>query len=63
MEVEMDHYSLETLAKLHQKELIQAGLREQAVQRQKPRARLIGRFKGSALLLLSLIMLGYWLSV
>lgn len=59
----MDHYSLETLTNLHQAELRQAGLREQAIQRQKPSARLAGRFKGKLLLLPLLIMVVYWLFV
>jgi hypothetical protein len=57
----MDHYSLETLAKLHHAELVQQGLHEQAVRHPNTRVRLSNRFKRSLLTILSLIMFMYWL--
>jgi hypothetical protein len=39
-----DHYSLEILAKLHQQELLQGELHEQALRRLRPEARLSKRW-------------------
>lgn len=57
----MDHYSLETLSKLHHRELVQAGLQEQSVRRQSPAAHLSNRFRRRLLLISSLIAALYWL--
>jgi hypothetical protein len=57
----MDHYSLETLGKLHHKELVQAGLQEQFVRRHSPVAHLSNRFRRSLRLISSLIVVLYWL--
>lgn len=60
----MDHYSLEMMAKLHYRELMDEGLREQAVQRQSSRKHLSDRIKQSLWLISSLILvLFYWLTV
>jgi uncharacterized membrane protein (DUF106 family) len=60
----MDHYSLETLGKQHQRELVREALREQEVQRSRPRKRLTNRFKPMLIVSLSLIVLLYfWLLV
>lgn len=62
-EIAMDHYSLDTLGKLHIKELMQEGLHEQAVQRQNPAMRFSNRFKRNLLIILSLTAFLYWLLV
>lgn len=59
----MDHYSLETLAKLHQRELIQEGLRGQANRRQNPGSRVSNWFRQILFLILSLTGFLYWLFV
>jgi hypothetical protein len=57
----MDHYSLELLARLHKKELVEERLREQAIQRQNPGRRRSNRFRQNLLTILSLILSIYWL--
>lgn len=59
----MDHYSLETLAKLHHKELLQEGLHAQSVRQQMPTARFSNRFNRGLLLILSVIVFLYWILI
>jgi hypothetical protein len=59
----MDLYSLETLVKLHHNELVQEGLREQAIHRHIPGKRSSKLFERKLLMVMMLIMLIYWLLV
>jgi len=51
-----DHYSLEILAKLHQQELVQEELHEQALRRLRPEARLPKRWKRELLVAVAVIV-------
>jgi hypothetical protein len=60
----MDHYSIEVLGKLHQKELVREALHEQAMRRLRPQRHPPRRVKRVLFVLATAIMSAYfWLFV